>query len=109
MNLHSLGYIGIRTNNLDDWATYGSRFLGMQLVDQSQSTLAFRMDDRKQRVMVNQDGGEGTAFYGWEVDDARALDALAAHLERSGVQVARGSRALAGERRVTDLIVFSDP
>jgi 2,3-dihydroxybiphenyl 1,2-dioxygenase len=109
MKLQSLGYIGIRTGKLEDWATYGSRFLGMQLVDKSQSTLAFRMDDRKQRVVVNQDGGEGTGFYGWEVADAGALDALAAHLERSGVQVARGSRALAGERRVKDLIVFNDP
>jgi 2,3-dihydroxybiphenyl 1,2-dioxygenase len=109
MKLQSLGYIGIRTKNLDDWATYGSRFLGMQLVDKSLSTLAFRMDDRKQRVVVHNDGGEGTGFYGWEVADAGALDALAAHLERSGVQIARGSRALAGERRVKDLIVFNDP
>ena len=39
----------------------------------------------------------------------RALDALAAHLEKCGVKVARGSRALADERRVKDLIVFADP
>src|SRR6202012_258418 len=41
--------------------------------------------------------------------DAAALDALAAHLEKNGVKVARGSRALAEERRVRDLIVFTDP
>src|SRR5580700_4791987 len=109
MNLQAFGYFGIRTKNLEDWATYGSRFLGMQLTDTSRSTLAFRMDDRKQRVVVQEDGGEGPAFYGWEVADAGALEALAAHLERSGVQIARGSRALADERRVKDLIVFSDP
>ena len=34
---------------------------------------------------------------------------LRRHLERSGVQVARGSQALAHERRVKDLIVFNDP
>ena len=38
-----------------------------------------------------------------------ALDAMAARLEKAGVQVARGSRALAQERRVKDLIVFNDP
>src|SRR6202041_1651258 len=37
------------------------------------------------------------------------LDELAAHLEKNGVKVARGSRALADERRVRDLIVFADP
>jgi 2,3-dihydroxybiphenyl 1,2-dioxygenase len=109
MNIQALGYVGIRTKTLEDWAIYGSRFLGMQLTDQSRSTLAFRMDDRKQRMVVQEGGGEGPAFYGWEVADAAALDALAAHLERHGVQIARGSRALAEERRVKDLIVFNDP
>src|SRR5579883_1606119 len=109
MNLNALGYVGIRTKNLDDWAAYGTRFLGMQLVDNSRGALALRMDDRKQRVIVHADDGEGPSFYGWEVADAAALDALAAHLENSGVSVARGSRALADERHVKDLIVFADP
>src|ERR1051325_6189782 len=109
MKLQALGYVGIRTKNLEDWAAYGTRFLGMQLVDRSRGTLALRMDDRKQRVIVHEAEAEGPSFYGWEVADAAALDALAAHLERSGVKVARGSRALADERRVKDLIVFADP
>src|SRR5271154_426073 len=109
MNLNALGYVGIRTKNLDDWADYGTRFLGMQLVDKSRGTLALRMDDKKQRVIVHSDEDEGPSFYGWEVADAAALDGLAAHLEKSGVKTARGSRALADERRVRDLIVFSDP
>jgi 2,3-dihydroxybiphenyl 1,2-dioxygenase len=109
MNLNALGYFGIRSKNLEDWASYATRFLGMQLIDKSRNMLAFRMDDRKQRLVVHGDDGEGPSFYGWEVTDAAALDQLAAHLERSGVKFARGSRALADERRVADLIVFSDP
>jgi 2,3-dihydroxybiphenyl 1,2-dioxygenase len=109
MNLTALGYVGIRTKKLDDWAVYGTRFLGMQLTDKSRGTLALRMDDRKQRVIVHTDKGEGPSFYGWEVADGAALDALAAHLERSQVKVARGSPALADERRVKELIVFADP
>ena len=109
MKLQSLGYVGIRTRDIDEWATYATRFLGMQMVDKSRGTLALRMDDRKQRVVVSADGDEGLGFYGWEVADAAALDALAAHLEQRGVTVARASRALADERRVKDLIVFSDP
>jgi 2,3-dihydroxybiphenyl 1,2-dioxygenase len=109
MNLTALGYVGISTNKLDDWADYGTHFLGMQLVDKNRGTLALRMDDRKQRVLVHTDESEGPSFYGWEVADGAALDALAAHLEKSNVKVARGSPALADERRVKDLIVFSDP
>src|ERR1700726_4462188 len=109
MTLTALGYVGIRSKNIDDWADYGTNFLGMQLVDKSRGTLALRMDDRKQRVIIHTDENDGPSFYGWEVADTAALDALAAHLEKSGVKVARGSRALADERRVKDLIVFADP
>jgi 2,3-dihydroxybiphenyl 1,2-dioxygenase len=109
MGVQALGYLGIRAKSLADWSDYGTKLLGLQRVDRSASTLAFRMDDRKQRIVVDQDGGEGVGFFGWEVADAAALDALAAKLEAAGVNVARGSRALADERRVKDLIVLADP
>jgi 2,3-dihydroxybiphenyl 1,2-dioxygenase len=106
--LQALGYLGVRTNSLDDWAGYATKLLGMQLVDKSASTLALRMDDRKQRLLVN-DGGTGLDVIGLEVADAAALDAFAARLEGHRVKVARGDRALAEQRRVRDLIILSDP
>src|SRR5499433_3860328 len=109
MDIQGLGYVGIRAKSLEDWTSFGTRFLGMQLVDRSAKSLALRMDDRKQRVVVTEDGGEGVGFFGWEVPDAATLDGFAAKLEKSGVQVARGARALADERRVKDLIVLADP
>jgi 2,3-dihydroxybiphenyl 1,2-dioxygenase len=109
MQLAALGYVGIRTADLDHWATYATRFLGMQLVERREGRLSLRMDDRKQRVIVDTDTWEGVSFYGWEVAESGALAALAARLEQAGVNVVHGSRALADERRVRDLIVFSDP
>jgi len=109
MTVQALGYVGIRAKGLDDWAAYGTRLLGLQRIDKSRSTLAFRMDDRKQRIIVDADGGDGIGFFGWEVADAAVLDALAARLELNGIMVARGSAALADERRVKDLLVFNDP
>jgi len=109
MQLQGLGYVGVRAKAAADWADFGANFLGMQLVDKSRKGLAFRMDDRKQRVVVSEDGGEVVGFYGWEVADEATLQDLGARLEKAGVQVARGSRALADERRVKDLIVLADP
>jgi 2,3-dihydroxybiphenyl 1,2-dioxygenase len=109
MTLQTLGYIGLRTKNLEDWTAYASRFLGMQLVDKSRGTATFRMDDRKQRLVVQEDTIDTPGFYGWEVADAAALDAYGARLEQHKVPFARGSRALAEERKVKDLIVFNDP
>lgn len=105
----ALGYIGIRSGRLDDWAGFATKLLGMQLLDGAASSRAFRMDDRAQRLIVSRDDAEGLAFMGWEMADAAAMEALAARLSDHGVAVARGSRALAGERQVADLIVFHDP
>lgn len=113
MSAHSvpqaLGYVGVRAKDLGDWASYGSGLLGLQRIDKSRSTLAFRMDDRKQRIIVDADGGEGIGFFGWEVADGATLDALAARLEDQRINVAHGARALADERHVKDLIVLNDP
>src|SRR5262245_1980543 len=109
MDIQGLGYVGIRAKSLEDWTSFGTRFLGMQLVERSSKGLALRMDDRKQRVVVSEDGGEGVAFFGWEVADAAALNDFGATLDTAGIDAPRGSRALADERRVTDLVVLADP
>lgn len=107
--LTALGYIGVRSRRLDDWSTYATRLLGMQQVDSGGAVRAFRMDDRKQRLIVTGEEGEGIDFLGWEVADAAALDTLAARLEAHGVAVLRAPRSLIDERHVTDLLVFHDP
>jgi 2,3-dihydroxybiphenyl 1,2-dioxygenase len=107
--LIALGYIGIRSRRLNDWNAYATKLLGMQQVDRGGSVRAFRMDDRKQRLIVTGDEGEGVEFIGWEVADAAALDILAARLEAHGVEVLRPPRALADERHVAELIRFQDP
>jgi len=89
----ALGYVGIRAKDLGDWASYGPDLLGLQRVDRSRSTLAFRLDDRKQRLIVDADGGEGIGFFGWEIADASMLDALAAQLEDKAIKVTHGTRA----------------
>jgi len=109
MHVEALGYVGVRSDKLDDWAAYASNFLGMQVDERSAKVLRLRMDDRKQRLVVAPDIGEGAALFGWEVADGTSLDALAARLEGARISVERGDRALATERRVRDLIVFQDP
>lgn len=107
MQVSSLGYVGLGAQNLDDWRDYGPHFLGLELVDRADGSLSFRMDDRRQRLVVQRAGAP--PFFGWEVADAAALDALAARVDGAGYPVARGTRALADERAVADLIHFLDP
>src|SRR4029079_8091549 len=100
MSLQTLGYIGLRTKSLEDWTAYAGRFLGMQMVDKSRGTASFRMDDRKQRLVVQEDADDAPGFYGWEVADAAALDSYAANLERHKVPFARRPPPRAPTQRV---------
>jgi 2,3-dihydroxybiphenyl 1,2-dioxygenase len=107
--IRGLGYAGFGSDKLDDWRQFGTNLLGFQAVERGNSLLAFRMDDRKQRVVVDRAIADGAHFFGWEVADAGALDALAARLEGAGVAVTAEPRSLADARRVRALISFHDP
>jgi 2,3-dihydroxybiphenyl 1,2-dioxygenase len=109
MTLQALGYVGFGSSALDDWRQFGTGLVGLQAVERSPSLLAFRMDDRKQRIVIDRSQPEGARFFGWEVADAAALDALAAKLEKAGVAVVSEPATLADARRVTALISFQDP
>ena len=109
MEIQALGYLGIGTEKLDDWSDFATGWLGMQAVDRGAGVRAFRMDDRKQRLVIDRSLGEGQRYFGWEVADASALDTLAARLERAGVAVRREPASVADQRFVSGLISFADP
>src|ERR1700733_9680503 len=109
MAVQALGYLGVSTQNIDEWSDFATRQLGLQLVDRGISSRAFRMDDRCQRVIVDKERPDSERFFGWEVADAANIDALAGKLETAGVAVRREPGALADQRFVRDLISFRDP
>jgi catechol 2,3-dioxygenase-like lactoylglutathione lyase family enzyme len=109
MAILGLGYAGFGSDALDDWRQFGTSLVGLQAVERGNSMLAFRMDDRKQRIVIDRALAEGTRFFGWEVADAAALDQLAARLEQAGVAVAAEPPSLADARSVRGLISFHDP
>jgi 2,3-dihydroxybiphenyl 1,2-dioxygenase len=109
MPLQALGYAGFGSAALDDWRQFGTGLVGLQAVERSSSLLAFRMDDRKQRIVIDRALPEGARFFGWEVANAAALEALAARLEQAEVDVTAEPQTLADARRVGGLISFHDP
>ena len=109
MSIQALGYLGIGSDRLDDWTQYATDWLGMQAVDRGAGVRAFRMDDRKQRLVIDRSLAEGQRYFGWEVADAASLDTLAGRLEGAGVVVTREPQSLADQRFVSGLISFADP
>ncbi len=109
MTLTSLGYIGIQSTRAAEWSDFATGLLGMQQVDAGASVRAFRMDDRKQRLVISDEVDDGLTFLGWEVDSNGDLEALAARLENAGVAVTPEPQHLADQRHVGQLISFHDP
>src|SRR3981189_2163136 len=95
MAVQALGYAGFGSAALDDWRQFGTGLVGLQAVERSNSLLAFRMDDRKQRIVIDRAMPEGARFFGWEVADAAALDTLAALLQQAEVEVVAEPQTLA--------------
>jgi 2,3-dihydroxybiphenyl 1,2-dioxygenase len=108
MTLSSFGYANLRSDKIADWAEYGPKFLGLQLTERTGATLKFRMDDRRQRIVISSEESAQSVF-GWEVDDGPALNLLAGRLEAAKVAVACVPAATAALRGVREAIRFADP
>ncbi len=109
MAITALGYLGVRSDRLEDWSGFARSLLGMQEIDCSGKYRAFRMDDRKQRLVVSDEPGGTLAFMGWEVAEKSDLEDFSGRLDAADVAVEAGSRDLADRRCVSDLIAFRDP
>ena len=86
MAIQALGYVGIGATAPDDWAGYGTSFLGLRTGRAQRSSFVSRMDDRRQRIVVTPGDRNGARFFGWEVADAAALEAIAARLQPPAIR-----------------------
>ena len=109
MALLGLGYAGFGADNLEDWRQFGTGLVGLQAVERGNSLLAFRMDDRKQRIVIDRAMGDGTRFFGWEVADARRWMRWRRGWKKPACAVTAEPQTLADARRVRSLISFHDP
>ena len=109
MPVTALGYMGVRSPALEGWSDYAGRLLGMELVDKGGKTLAFRMDDWRQRLIIMDEAGDEFAYMGWQVSSAADLDYFGARIEAAGIKVTEANRALCDQRFVERMIYCNDP
>ena len=64
MTIQALGYLGVGSTKLEDWTNFATNWLGMQPVDRGGGVAAFRMDDRKQRLVIDRALPEGQRYFG---------------------------------------------
>jgi 2,3-dihydroxybiphenyl 1,2-dioxygenase len=109
MALKALAYVGLQVARLDEWRSFCTDVVGLQLGETGAGRASFRMDERASRLQLEQGSRDGQLAIGWEVEDAAALAAFCDRLDRGGIAWEPGSRALAQQRAVRDLICLRDP
>jgi 2,3-dihydroxybiphenyl 1,2-dioxygenase len=106
----SLGYLGFQVSRLDEWEAFATGVLGLAVAERGAGgALALRLDDYRQRIVLEPGEADDLAFIGWEVGSGEDLEALRRRLEEAGVAVAEAAPEEAAQRRVAGLIGFTDP
>ena len=109
MSVMGLGYIGLTARDLGAWRRFGTDVLAMQVIGRDADTLALRMDERCQRLLVQRGEADAPAYFGFEADDAKALQTTVDKLAAAGVNVTRASEQELVLRRVEAMAWCHDP
>jgi len=108
-NVIQLGYIGFEASNLDQWERFAVDLLGLQVGRKAPGLLTLRMDERVQRLVIEQGPADDLAFSGFECASHDDLLAVVARLRATGLSVDEASREQAALRTVDRLFLTRDP
>jgi 2,3-dihydroxy-p-cumate/2,3-dihydroxybenzoate 3,4-dioxygenase len=104
---HDIRYVRIGASDLDASIDFAVRILGLELVGREANAAYLRGDDREHNICYTSNHlGHAVGF---ELASADLLDRIAGELEHAEVVVERGTEEERAQRRVREMIHFSDP
>ncbi len=110
IDIRSMGYARVASTNLDEWRHFGSKVLGLaEGRGPTPENLYFRIDEVSSRLVIVPSDVDRLECVGWELADHSALQAAREHLTKVGVEVTEGTPEELADRRVQELIRFTDP
>jgi len=105
-----LGYLGFEVSDMARWERFAVDVLGLSPARRcADGSLALRMDDREQRIVLHPGAADDLAYLGFEVATERGLEELGAALVGAGYAVAEGKAETEAARRVARLLHVTDP
>ena len=110
IDIKSMGYARVASTNLDDWRLFAGKVLGLaEGRGPTDGNLYYRIDEVSARLVVVPSDVDRLECVGWELADHAALQAAREHLSKAGVEFEEGTKEELDERRVQELIRFTDP
>lgn len=109
-SISNLGYFVLGVSDLGAWETFAVDVIGMQVGRRVEGkSLALRMDDYEQRILLEKSSDDDILAAGWELDTEEDLAAFVERLKGRGVAVGEGDSLMAADRRVERLYYCDDP
>ncbi|MBQ0923716.1 iron-dependent extradiol dioxygenase HsaC [Saccharopolyspora endophytica] len=110
MGIRSLGYLRIEATDIEAWRVYGLKVLGMvEGSGNDPDALYLRMDDFPARLVIVPGSQDRLLHAGWEAEHAAGLQEVRDSLNANGIPFKEGTADELADRRVMELIRFSDP
>lgn len=105
-----LGYVRFGVSNLDEWRTYLTRLLGVELRDDiDDGKIWARLDNWHHRLTFEENPVDDVIAMGLRVAGPEEFRSMQARLRGAGIAFEVGSEALAMERRVLEVMSLEDP
>jgi 3,4-dihydroxy-9,10-secoandrosta-1,3,5(10)-triene-9,17-dione 4,5-dioxygenase len=110
MSIRSLGYLRIEATDMQAWRDYGLKVLGMiEGKGSTEGALYLRMDDFPARLVIVPGEHDRLSEAGWECANAEGLQEIRNRLDVEGTPYKEATAAELADRRVDEMIKFSDP
>ena len=110
IEIRSMGYARVASTDLEQWKHFGTKVLGLaEGRGPNADNLYFRIDEVSARLVVFPAEVDELSCVGWELADHPALQAAREHLSKVGVEFEEGTEEELAERRVQELVRFTDP
>lgn len=110
IDIRSMGYARVQATDPDEWKVFAGKVLGLaESRGANPDHQYWRIDEVTARLVVFPGDVDRLECVGWELADHAALQAAREHLQEAGVALEEGTPEELAERRVQELIRFSDP
>lgn len=108
--IKSLAYLGAVSRACKEWESFGPEVLGLQVAARgADGSIAFRLDEAAQRLVIRPGEHDGIDHIGWSVQDEAAATVLAERVRAHGVDVVRADAGQCAARKVDGYYWFRDP
>jgi biphenyl-2,3-diol 1,2-dioxygenase len=105
-----LGYLGFEVGDVAAWERFAVDALGLLVSGRGpDGSVAFRIDDQAQRIVVHPGSRDDLAYAGFEVHDEATLGRLSDELAKAGFPTSDAGGDVARARRVKRVIRVEDP